>query len=261
MLCKYMNEWIIALFDLLLPRTCTVCETGLKEYEHSICRECESHLPRTYFWKSEFNGMSEKLNHVLQEKYQAMDFAIRHTPFCKAAALYFYKGGFKSISRSLKYHADFRTGHDAACMLGKKLCTSPLFSDVDLIIPIPLHWMRLLSRGYNQASIIAEGLASEMKGAQVDGKILLRSRRTRSQATLSISEKAGNVHGAFSVNGARLAEVVKMNNIKHILLVDDVFTTGSTMSECILALQLAIQNTIPTSEIRISAACLAFVGD
>lgn len=65
----------------------------------------------------------------------------------------------------------------------------------------------------------------------------------------------------FSVNGARLAEVVKMNNIKHILLVDDVFTTGSTMSECILALQLAIQNTIPTSEIRISAACLAFVGD
>ena len=111
-------------------------------------------------------------------------------------------------------------------MLGKELASSTLYSDVDLVIPVPLHWTRRWSRGYNQASVIGKVLASCL-GVKSRENVLFRRRRTRTQTRLSLERKAANVAGAFCVR--RRSGVEKYS---HILLVDDVFTTGATMTAC-----------------------------
>lgn len=99
------------------------------------------------------------------------------------------------------------------------------FNNIDLIIPVPLHGRRLAERGFNQAELIAETVARFIQ-KEIMNKILVRQRYTFVQARLNREERLRNVSGAFSLN-----EVSKIKD-KNILLVDDVFTTGSTMQEC-----------------------------
>ncbi len=165
-----------------------------------------------------------------------------------AAALFHYMSGtgYAKITQSLKYHADMDAGRHYAHMLGERLRDAEEFSDVSCIIPVPLHWTRLWKRGYNQAEVIARELGSAL-GAPVTGSCLARVRRTMTQTRMSVGEKARNVEGAFAVRG---------NNPEggHVLLVDDVFTTGATLASCYGALRKAGYSG------RISAATLAFVG-
>jgi predicted amidophosphoribosyltransferase len=143
-------------------------------------------------------------------------------------------------------------------MLGDRLAASPQFADVDVIIPVPLHWTRQWRRGYNQAEVIARELASAL-GAELRTDILRRSRRTRSQVRLPMADKAANVHGAFTL--ARNMQGVPTGydtkapySAAHVLLVDDTFTTGSTLNACRAVLRQAFP--LPT---RISVATLAYV--
>ena len=143
-------------------------------------------------------------------------------------------------------------------MLGRKLASSDLFQDVDLVIPVPLHWMRRWRRGYNQAEVIAKEVADEL-GAAIDCSILSRRRRTRTQTRLGVAEKAANVSGAFNAQAghheAGSGKNAGLASVSHILLIDDVFTTGSTLHACFVALR----SVFPPS-VRISVATLAFVG-
>ncbi|HJJ68574.1 MAG TPA: phosphoribosyltransferase family protein, partial [Methanocorpusculum sp.] len=135
-------------------------------------------------------------------------------------------------------------------LLGDRLAESHLFSDVDAVVPVPLHWMRRWKRGYNQAEVIASGVARRL-GVPMKNDILRRCRRTRTQTRLNIAEKRKNVTGAFDVSDkARSNE-----ELKHLLIVDDVFTTGSTLMACFVALR----EVFPPS-VRISVATLGFVG-
>lgn len=289
-----------AVLDLLIPRKCIVCEKSLGTTEKHLCRECLEDLPHTYYWQRKFNPMADRFNALIQEGLEnplnnqsaeaifedlnihygddiTNNISSTRTDYAYAAALFFYRAesGYSQITRQLKYHGDIPAGRLFGQMLGKKIASAEHFADVDAVIPVPLHWTRKWSRGYNQAEIIAREVASIL-GAELRTDILQRSRRTRTQTKLSIEGKAANVQGAFVVqenifdcfknkNSGRSSSHNKLNkkadcsdltNLKHLLLIDDVFTTGSTLHACYQALR-----SIFPPEVRISVATLAFVGE
>ena len=185
--------------------------------------------------------------------------------YAYAAALFFYRtdSGYSNISRQLKYHGDIPTGRCFGRMLGEKIAVAEHFKDVDAVIPIPLHWTRKWSRGYNQAEILASEVAAAI-GAPLRTDILERRRRTRTQTKLTIEGKAANVKGAFRVrahirqslnSNTKKADAPVISDLKHLLIIDDIFTTGSTALACYCALR----EVFPPS-IRISIATLGFVG-
>ena len=232
-----------ALLDLVLPRVCVVCGRHLIPQERHLCLECLSDLPETRYAPLGHNPMADRFNAKIQvDEYE---------PYAYAAALYHYRAesGYKKISQALKYHRDFGAGRWAAGLLGERLAASPLYADVDLVVPVPLHWARRWERGYNQAAVIACEVARVL-GAACAERLLRRSRRTRSQAHLHGAAKAANVAGAFALRSNTVPAA------RHILLVDDVFTTGATLAACHRALRRAYG-----PQVRISVATLAAVGD
>ncbi len=201
-------------------------------------------------YKSPNNQMSERFNALVQRDLNGKGLD-RPVPYSYATSLFYYRPGtgYRDITRRLKYHSDLSAGRYFAGMLGREMASSPLFSDVDAIVPVPLHWTRRWSRGYNQAVIIAKVLSSSLGNVRV-ADILVRHRRTRTQTRLDPERKIVNVSGAF-----RLKKGVRLSGYRHILLVDDVFTTGGTLHACYVALK----DSCPDNT-RISVATLAFVG-
>ncbi|MBQ6243830.1 MAG: hypothetical protein IJK55_03830, partial [Bacteroidales bacterium] len=138
-----------ALLDLVLPRVCVVCGRPLLPQEEHLCLECRADLPQTHYATLGHNPLADRFNARIQtDEYE---------PYAYAAALYHYRAdaGYKKISQALKYHRDFGVGRWAARLLGAQLAASPLYADVDLVVPVPLHWLRRRRRGYNQAALIA----------------------------------------------------------------------------------------------------------
>ncbi len=240
---------IASAIDLLIPRTCIVCGERLLSAEKHICLECLAEMPLTYFWKQSHNPMSDRFNEVIQKNLS--EFTVWE-PYAYATALFTYHGEapFKRIPYNIKYKGDIRAGEYFGRMLGSRLMREDHWKDADIVIPVPLHWTRRFRRGYNQAEAIASGLASAM-GIPVRTDILVRRKRTKTQTKLNIEGKAKNVAGAFTVNEKALA----FSGLKHMIIVDDVFTTGSTLFACFTALR-----TIFPPSVRISVATLGFVG-
>lgn len=237
-----------ALADLLLPRVCVTCGRLLIPQEKHICLNCLADLPETHFASFGHNPMADKFNaRIAGDDYE---------PYAHAAALFHYsaESKYSRITQALKYHRDFGAGRFFARLLGTRLAASEAFSDVDLIAPVPLHWTRLWSRGYNQAEIIARELEKALH-VPCRSDILIRCRRTGTQTKLSGDEKAVNVAGAFTAT-KRAVSLAQGNGLRHILLVDDVFTSGATLGECHKALRKVFG-----PETRISAATLAYAGN
>ena len=148
-----------ALLDLLLPRRCVVCGRILSAQEKHICLYCSASLPETYFWLRESNPMADRLNGRIQLRLeQRLSGSAEscggaepgmHEPYAYAAALFFYRpeSPYNNITKSLKYRADLSEGRHFSEMLGRRLASSPLYADVDLVVPVPLHRSRRLSRG------------------------------------------------------------------------------------------------------------------
>lgn len=247
-----MKELIIrglkAATDVLMPRTCVVCGERLLLDEDHICLECLSDLPRTFFWQLSRNPMADRLNDLIQKAQPDV-----FEPYSYASALFFYhsEDAYSNIPQQIKYHRNIPAGTYFGDILGNALASSNLFKDVDMVIPVPLHWARRWKRGYNQAEAIAAAVASALK-APLRTDALYRTRRTQTQTKLDPERKSKNVAGAFDIRKGLSADA----SIRHILLVDDVFTTGSTMMACYSALRR-----IFPSSVRISVATLAFVGD
>lgn len=275
-----------AALDFLIPRKCVVCECVLGPAETHICSDCLEDLPRTYYWLRKFNPMADRFNALIQKWVEdgltarengcltASEGCIpTRENYAYAAALFFYRtdSGYSNISRQLKYHDDRPSGRCFGRMLGEKIAVAEHFKDVDAVIPIPLHWTRKWSRGYNQAEILAREVATAI-GAPLRTDILERRRRTRTQTKLTIEGKAANVKGAFRVrahirqnlnpdpdgrpnSNTKKADAPVISDLKHLLIIDDIFTTGSTALACYCALR----EVFPPS-IRISIATLGFVG-
>lgn len=247
-----ISKYLKALSDLLIPRTCIICDRKLIVEEKHICLKCMLDIPYTYFWTLSRNPMADKLNEILQE-WMDKERLDKET-YAYACALFFFNSdaGYIRIPYQLKYHGDITAGRFFARLLAERISSSPHLSDVDLVVPVPLHSLRKWERGYNQAEIIAEEIAGTLNcGIRCD--ILKRKRRTRTQTKMSVEEKSANVADAFTTieeEGLNLA----MHH-RHILIVDDVFTTGSTVAECYISLRKKLPPAI-----RISVATLGFVG-
>ena len=150
--------------DLLMPRTCLACGAELGPEEEHLCESCLKDLPQTRYWKLRENPMAESFNALIQRN---MGEDVRYQPYGYAAALYFYKGGYREIRKALKYRRNFAAGRCFGRLLGQTLAETESFRDVDLVLPIPLHWTRRWRRGYNQAEGICGCLLMELE--LVDG--------------------------------------------------------------------------------------------
>ena len=223
-------EYVIALGDLVMPRVCLACGCRLGMRERHLCLSCAADVPYTRFWLAPHNPLADRFNAVLERHRgtEPMDYAY-------AAALIYYKGAYRSIPRALKYQGDLAAGRHYGALLGRRLAAAPHFADIDLVIPVPLHWTRRRSRGYNQAEILARALVDAFRtapppiapapapaapdtttsssvlserwpvaaghddGPEVRTDLLVRARRTRTQTRVSVEQKAQNVASAFQV--------------------------------------------------------------
>ena len=239
------------LADLFMPRLCLGCGRPLGARERHLCIYCMADLPLTYNWMRTHNPMADRFNERIQEGLEAGEYKVTEgmpkERYAFAAALFTYSSdsGFKEIPQALKYDGNIPAGRYFASLLGEKLSQSEHFLDVDLVIPVPLHPLRRFRRGYNQAEIIAREVSTRL-GASESPFALKRVRYTKTQTKVLVQEKAGNVSGAFR------AKPIAFQNKEHILIVDDVFTTGSTLYECYKAVREHFDG-------RISVATLAVV--
>lgn len=244
---KAVSAGLGAVADLILPRHCAVCGRRLLAHEKHLCIFCLSDIPFTYTWDMPHNPMSDRFNaHICIPDAAEGE----KEPYCHAAALFFFnsEAEYRHIPYRIKYHGDTALGRFFGQMLGRRLAVSDTFRDVDMIIPVPLHWKRKWERGYNQAEIIARGMADAI-GAAVRTDILKRVKKTTTQTRLGIEEKKLNVTGAFRV----ISDIP--GNVSHILIVDDVFTTGATLHSCYAALHTVCRKK------KISVATLALVSN
>ncbi len=249
MLSEAIKRHLKAAGDVILPRVCIVCGCRLNLEEEHLCLGCLLDMPLTRFWERDHNPMADKFNEKIQKRIH------EYERYAYAAALFMYhsEAGYRHIPYQIKYQGNTEAGKYFGRMLGRKLAENSIWTDVDMVIPVPLHWARRWKRGYNQAEVIARGVAEAM-GIPLRTDVLVRRRRTQTQTKLEIEEKMKNVDGAFGVSDDAAVIFRGGGQIRHILLVDDVFTTGSTLESC----HNALRKVFPP-EIRISAVTLGYL--
>ena len=212
-------------------------------------------MPITRFETMSHNPMADRFNENIQKDIETDEDDGLHERYAYAAALFFYhsEAQYRLIPYQIKYHGNIRAGRYFGRMLGNRLTSSELFEDVDMVVPVPLHWTRKWKRGYNQAEVIA-GAVAEALGAPMRTDLLRRRKRTTTQTRMEVEDKRKNVAEAF-VSTPSLADIAAQDGIRHLLLIDDVFTTGATLHACFVALR-----TVLPASVRISVATLGFVG-
>lgn len=202
------------LLDFLFPSLCSACGKRLGEYEKYICLDCLSKIPRTNYHNEENNKLEE--------------FFAGRIPFERVAAFaYFVKEGtLQPIIHELKYKNNPKLGVYLGQLCGDSLSGSKFIGSVDFIVPIPLHQKRLKERGYNQAYKLGKGI-SMRTGVNLNDTVVVRTINNPSQAKSDSREaRWANVENIFSLTDTTLFEN------KHVLLIDDVLTTGSTLEAC-----------------------------
>ena len=222
-----LSAMIKEMADIIMPRECLVCGRKLARHERFLCMWCASDLPLTYYWEQPHNIMSDKFNGLL-ERFRGEGEKMEYS---YAAALMYYhqENPYKRIPQAVKYNYNIPAGRFFADLLGDKLASATQFATVDAVIPVPLHWLRRYRRGYNQAEVIAAAVAGKL-GVKMLPKALARRRRTGTQTRLDATSRLKNVVGVFRVR--KLPP-----GLRHILLIDDTFTTGATLAACTLALR------------------------
>lgn len=219
------------LTELIFPRLCVTCGDKLIEQEQWICLHCLHHIPRTNF-------------HLHPENRVAQLFYGRVRIEFGTSFFYFSKGSkYQSLLHNLKYKGMKELGAEIGKHFGIDLLQSDDFTSVDLICPVPLHPQKEKKRGYNQSWWIAYGIAEQMKKPLSDDN-LKRVTATETQTKKTRFERWQNVEGIFELNDPEAFSG------KHILLVDDVVTTGSTLEACAQAI-------LSKTDARVSIATLA----
>lgn len=225
------NNPVTDFLDLLYPNLCLICGNNLLRNENHICLSCLNAIPKTNF-------------HLITENPIEKRFWGK-VPVYRGTAFFFFQKGspFQKLLHALKYKGNKEIGEVLGKYAAVDLLDSPDFSSIDVIIPVPLHRKKFISRGYNQSEWIGKGLSQILEKPQ-DTTSLRRLQENTTQTKKSVFERYENTEGIFELSD-------KTTLIgKHVLLIDDVLTTGSTLEACIRAL-------LETEGIKISIFTLA----
>ncbi len=206
----FLNNNVKGFLSLIYPNNCVVCETELPEQMENICFACFNDLHYTYFEKYEESSLGdelfwgrEKIEHVF-------------------AMLFYEKGNStQTILHKIKYKEGHQLGIYMGGLMASKLSGVNWIKEVDAIIPIPLHSKKNYKRGYNQSLLIAKGFSEKSKIQIREG--LERKKHHESQTRKSKEERWKNVKSIFKVRAK------SVHNLKHVIIIDDVLTTGSTL--------------------------------
>jgi ComF family protein len=229
-------NWLFDLWDdflsLLFPRVCYGCGNHLLRNENLICTECYVVIPRTNY-------------HIVKENPVEKIFWGRcHIESASAFSFYNKGSRIRNLIHNLKYKGIKEIGSELGRIYGLTLKSSGFTQNIDLIIPVPLHPSKKRARGFNQSELIAEGI-SVATGLKVNTTAIVRAVSSSTQTKRSRYDRWVNVEGIFTVKdpGSIMG--------RHILLVDDVITTGSTMESCVNEL-------LKTEGVKVSVVALAF---
>ncbi len=218
--------------SLFFPRVCNACEAPLMHNEEIICMSCLFHLPKTNFHQDQENPVSRL-------------FWGRVNIHAAAAFYYFRKGSkIQHLMHQFKYKGHKEVGVFIGDLYGDELKKSPCFNTVNVVIPVPLHRKKIKKRGFNQSERFAMGLSQSMKIDLVTS-VLVRKTASETQTKKTKFRRWENVKEIFDIEQAETLEG------KHLLLVDDVITTGSTIEACATVL-----HQIPG--VKVSVAGMAF---
>lgn len=226
------RNFLLDLLDFIFPNFCIICNQKLNRSIYTLCSTCVNLLE-----KSKAEDLNEFYAHHLAHYNLITNFY---------STFEFVKDGiFQQIVHQLKYNGKSRLGILLGRKLGEELLQQNWFKEIDFIVPVPIHRIKKLKRGYNQSSLIVKGI-SQVTKKPIDERIIKRIKNTETQTHLHLQERIENVKNAFKV-----INKTKIFN-KTILIVDDVCTTGSTVNE--------VAKTLLSSGAKeINLATLAFV--
>ena len=224
--------WISDFVRLIFPSRCYACGKSMISGEEMICTGCYFNLPRTNF-------------HLYDDNPVSRIFWCRANLYSATSFLFFNKGGnVQKLMHQLKYQSRTEIGIFLGQLFGNELKKSPLFQNVNIILPVPLHTKKLRTRGFNQSEIISQGICQSMD-TKLCNEILLRKVFTSTQTKKSRYSRWENVAGKFEIKNPDIIEG------KHLLLVDDVLTTGATIEAC-------AEEILKVPNVKLSVATLAY---
>lgn len=222
-----------SLLDLIYPRICQSCGLSLYKNEDVLCLFCDARLPLTNYHLQLDNPVEQ----VFWGRINLHSASARH--------LYQVGGKVQHLVHQLKYKGKKEIGVYLGNKYGIELMKSPRFVGVQYIIPVPLHLKKMRTRGFNQSEMFGLGLAQTTFG-KLDTTTLIRAVATETQTRKNRWERYKNTKEIFTLQNPE-----KLEN-KHVLLVDDVITTGSTIEGCVQLLKQI--NGIKISVVAIAAA-------
>ncbi|CAN5241360.1 ComF family protein [soil metagenome] len=208
------------LLNLFYPRICHICESILVQNEHVICTNCIHELPVTNFSAHNENPV-EKVFYGRVEIEQATSLLFFHK-----------KSKVQKLIHQLKYRGYKEISTFLGTWMGDEIIEHGLMREVDAIIPVPLHRKKLKSRGFNQVENFGKEIANKLEVPYLD-TVLLKKSSTTTQTLKARLSRWGNIEEAFVIANPHLIKDL------HILLVDDIITTGATLEACSAALKEA----------------------
>jgi ComF family protein len=213
-----IREYLKSFFHLIYPNLCIACNKRTTDINETFCLDCYTELPFTHHSDLKTNEFADHFKGKIGIRFATSLF-------------YFVKTGVvQNIVKQLKYHGKDIYGIKLGQLFGSSFQNSELATSINIIVPVPLHIKKESKRGYNQSLKFAEGIGTRLNIPVSKGN-LVRIKNTLTQTKMNNEARIKNMLNAFSVENT-----FEFEN-KHVLLVDDVLTTGSTLLECAVTLK------------------------